>query len=113
MSPGETPTTASTRLMPEAYFNSIDPSGSSVACADVVRVESKPRTLHQVTVYWSLAELTKTPPPALGSRSARNNATRGGPVSRRPTLRSVLALSPSRNVTLPSELTKAVRSFPE
>ena len=30
---------------------SIEPSGSSVACADVVRVESNPRTLHHVTVY--------------------------------------------------------------
>ena len=73
-----------------------------------LRVESKPRTLHQVTVYASAAALTKTlPTPVDGSRSAKNGAMRGGPVTRRPMLRSVLALSSSTRVMLPSELTNA------
>ncbi len=38
-----------------ANFISIEPSGRSVSCALVVRVESKPRTPHHVTVYWSAA----------------------------------------------------------
>ena len=33
------------------YFISIVPFGRSVACAVIARVESKPRTAHQVTVY--------------------------------------------------------------
>ena len=70
-------------------------------------VESKPRTAHQVTVYWSAAAFTKIRPPAVGSRSDRNSETRGGPVSSRATFRSVLALSSSSKVTFPSELTKA------
>ena len=48
--PGETPTTASPRLT-SPYFISMAPPGSSVACAVMTRVESKPRTAHQVTVY--------------------------------------------------------------
>ena len=75
----------------------------------VVRVDSKPRTPHHVTVYWSAAAFAKTrPSPVLGSRSARNGAIRGGPVSNRATLRSVLARSSSSKVMLPSELTNAV-----
>ena len=38
-------------LIASPNFISTLPSGRSVACAVTVRVESKPRTLHQVTVY--------------------------------------------------------------
>ena len=70
----------------------------------------EPRTPHHVTVlHRSAAAFAKTrPSPVLGSRSARNGAIRGGPVSSRATLRSVLAWSSSSKVTLPSELTNAV-----
>jgi hypothetical protein len=71
------------------------------------RVESKTRTLHQVTVNASAAERRKIVPPAVGSRSAKNGATRAWPASSRLTLRAVLALSASPKVMLPSELTKA------
>ena len=106
--PGEIPTIDSAILVASSNFISTLPSGSSVVWTLTVRVESKPRTLHQVTVYWSAAALTKIlPEPVVGSRSAKNGAMRGGPVTIRPRLRSVLALSSSPNVMLPSELTKA------
>src|SRR5262249_12471776 len=89
--PGESATTASVRLMLSPYLNSTLPSGKSVACVVTVRCESKPRTPHQVTVYWSVAAFTKTlPTDCDGSRSAKNGATGAGPVRRRATLRSVL-----------------------
>ena len=47
------------------------------------------------------------PLPVVGSRSAKNGATRGGPVRNLDTLRSELAVSLSPKVMLPSELTKA------
>src|SRR3954463_14051678 len=106
--PGDSPTTASPRLIALPYFISTLPSGSSVVCTVVVSPESKPRTAHQVTVYWSAAALTTPRPPDDGSRSERKAHTRGGPVSSRETLRSVLDLSSSPKVTLPSELTNAL-----
>jgi hypothetical protein len=48
--PGEIPTIESPILMASENFISTLPSGSSVACTVTLRVESKPRTLHQVTV---------------------------------------------------------------
>ena len=91
------------------------PFGRSVGCIVTVRVTSNPRTEHHVTVYRSEAAFTKIRPvPVDGSRSARNGDTRGGPVRRRATLRSVLDLSASSNVMLPSELTNAaVCVFPK
>src|SRR4029078_13296201 len=106
--PGDRATIESPMLIVSPYFSSTLPSGSSVAWVVTTRVESKPRTLHQVTVYWSAAALTKIfPVPCVGSRSAKNGATRGGPVRRRAMLRSVLDLSSSPKVMLPSELTNA------
>ena len=104
--PGERPTTASPSVT-VAVLELDAAVGSRVACAVTPRCESKPWTPHQVTVYWSEAAFTKILPPAVGSRSARNGATRGGPVSSRDTSRSVLAWSASPNVMLPSELTNA------
>ena len=49
--PGEMPTIDSWTLVLSPNFISTLPSGSSVACTVTARVESKPRTLHQVTVY--------------------------------------------------------------
>jgi len=65
---------------------------------------SNPGTPHHVTVYVSLLALTKTAPPADGSRSANAAAMRGGPVRNRETSRSVLAVSDSPKVMFPSEL---------
>ena len=49
--PGESPTIASVMFTVAPNFISMTPLGSSVAWTVVVRGESKPRTLHQVTVY--------------------------------------------------------------
>ena len=95
-------------LMASLNFISTLPSGRSVACAVTDRVESNARTPHQVTVYWSDAAFTKILPlPVVGSRSAKNGATRGGPASILARLRSLLLLSSSPRVMLPSEFTKA------
>ena len=110
--PGETPTMASVSADGRRTSSRWCRRAAASPAVVTVRVESKPRTPHQVTVYWSAAALTKTRPPVLGSRSARNGATRGGPVSSRATLRSVLARSSSSNVMLPSELTNAVVCAP-
>src|SRR4051794_21016412 len=81
--PGEIPITESGRVIVSPYFISTSPLGNSVVCTVTVRAESNPRTPHQVTVYWSGAAFTNTfPVPAVGSRSAKKGATRGGPVSR-------------------------------
>src|SRR5687768_12076228 len=92
--PGERPTIASVTVTVAPNIISMVPLGSSVAWTVTVRVDSKPRTLHQVTVYRSDAAFRKMRPlPVVGSRSERNTDTRGGPVSSRATLRSVLDLS--------------------
>src|SRR4029453_899301 len=106
--PGERPTTALRSPMPLPKWTSIDPSGRRTAWTVTVWVTSKPRTPHQVTVVASDDACRKTRPlPVDGSRSAKNGATRGGPVRNRDTLRSELAVSLSPNVMLPSEFTNA------
>ena len=65
------------------------PPASRLACAVTRPVASKSGTAHQVTVKASGAALTKTPPPAEGSRSAKKGATRGTPVRTRPSDRAV------------------------
>ena len=84
------------------------PVGSSVACTVIERVDSKPRTPHQVTTNASDADATYTPPAADGSRSAKNGAMRGGPPSRRAKPRVDDAVSASSKVRLPSELTNTL-----
>ena len=62
-------------------------------------------TSHHVRSSASPSVRRNTPPARDGSRSANAGAMRGGPVRKRATFRSVLALSPVTKVTLPSELT--------
>ena len=108
VAPGDRATTAFLSVVEASMRTSTAPPARRLACAVTLPVASKSGTAHQVTVKASEDALTKMPPPADGSRSAKKSAIRGAPDSTRPSERALVSTSPAPKVRLPSELTKTL-----